>query len=194
MKAFMPALCAIRLVVLPATLQSAIEAHESGDSGHALKEVDDARQRLLALKTDALAALLREAPDGRTREITTERTAALGMMGGGTGARVEYSGDGQSVRPMMMADTPVVGTMSGMIANAAMYGARVERVGHDTSMVQNREVTGLVVHNSLVKASGEDVQTLLDLIGTMDFATVKPFGQGAPLPPAPDQQKERSHV
>lgn len=184
MKAFLPALCALGLAALPAsadevtdTLQSALDAYQTGDTTYALEELDYARQLLLALKSDALAALLPEAPDGWTREVTSESTAALGMMGGGTGANAEYSGDGQSISVMMMADNPMVGAMSGMIANAAMYGAKVERVGREKFMVQDREVTGLVGNNILIKASGDDVQSVLDLIATMDFAAIKSFGQ-----------------
>jgi len=159
------------------TLQSALDAYEEGDTAYALEELDYARQLLLALKTDALAGFLPAAPDGWTREVNTEMNAGLAMMGGGTGAEATYQGEGKSITLQIMADNPMVGALGGMIANAAMYGARVERVGREKFMVQDGEVTGLVANRFLVKASGADPEAMLALVGQIDFRGLKSFGQ-----------------
>ena len=184
MKVSLSTLCLLALGAFPAkaddisdTLQSALEAYESGDTAYALEELDYARQLMLALKTDALAGFLPAAPDGWTREINAEMGAGLAMMGGGTGAEAEYSGDGHSVNITLMADNPMVAAMAGMIGNAAMYGAKVERVGREKFMVQDGEATGLVGNRVLVKGSGSDMQTVLGLLETIDFKALKTFGQ-----------------
>lgn len=159
------------------TLQSALDAYDAGDSAYALEELDYARQLLLALKTDALAAFLPDAPEGWTREINTEMNAGLAMMGGGTGAEATYEGAGKSITLQLMADNPMVGALGGMIANAAMYGARVERVGREKFMVQDNEMTGLVANRILVKASGATPEEMSPLIERIDFRALRAFGQ-----------------
>lgn len=159
------------------TLQSALDAYTEGDAAYALEELDYARQLLLQLKTDELGTFLPAAPDGWTREINTEMNAGLALMGGGTGAEATYQGDGQAITLQLMADNPMVGALGGMIANATMYGAKLERVGREKFMIQENEVTGLVDGRILVKASGADPEALLELIGTIDMKKLKDFGK-----------------
>ena len=159
------------------TLQSALDAYTEGDTAYALEEVDYARQLLLALKADALVGFLPEAPEGWTREVNTEMNAGLTMMGGGTGAEATYSGADDRITLTLMADNPMVGAMAGMIGNAAMFGAKVERIGREKFMVKDREVSGLIDNRILIKAEGADTDTMLGLIGTMDFKALKGFGQ-----------------
>ena len=135
-------------------LQSALDAYEDGDTQYALEELEYAKQLLMALKTDALVEFLPEAPDGWTREVNTEMNAGLAFMGGGTGAEATYNGDGQSITITVMADNPMVAGMAGMIGNAALLGAKIERLGRQKFMVQNGEINGLVDNRILVKAAG----------------------------------------
>ncbi|MCZ7677136.1 MAG: hypothetical protein M5U35_16515 [Roseovarius sp.] len=158
------------------TLQNALDAYQDGDAQYALEELDYARQLLLALRTDALVEFLPAAPDGWSREVNTEMNAGLSMMGGGTGAEATYEGEGQRITITIMADNPMVGAMGGMIANAAMLGAKVERIGREKFMVQDGEVSGLLDKRILVKGSGDDLAAVLDLLGKMDFNELKRFG------------------
>lgn len=159
-------------------LTSAIEAYEDGDIGYALEELEYAKQLLKAMKTDELVQYLPAAPEGWTREVNTEMNASLGMMGGGTGAEAEYSGSGMdSFTITLMADNPMVGAMAGLLGNAAAIGAKIERVGRQKFMVQNGELTGLVDSRILVKATGGDVQVMLDTLKTMDFKALADFGR-----------------
>jgi len=157
-------------------LESAIAAHEEGDTQYAIEELDYARQLLQAQKTDALVEFLPAAPQGWTREVNTEMNAGLAMMGGGTGAEATYQGTGQSITVTIMADNPMVGAMSGMISNAAMLGAKVERVGREKFMVKDGEINGLVDKRILVKATGGTVEDMLALLGTMDLRGLGRFG------------------
>ena len=159
------------------TLQSALDAYNEGNAAYALEELDYARQLLLAIKTDALVGFLPEAPEGWTREINTEMNAGLAMMGGGTGAEASYRGDGASITLQLMADNPMVGALGGMIANAAMYGAKVERIGREKFMLQNGELTGLIANRILVKASGAAPEAMIPLVEQIDFRALKTFGQ-----------------
>jgi len=159
------------------TLQSALDAYNEGDNAYALEELDYARQLLLALKTDALVGFLPDAPEGWSREVNTKMSAGLAMMGGGTGAEATYRGDGDTITLQIMADNPMVGALGGMIANAAMYGARVERVGREKFMIKDGEMTGLVANRFLVKASGKAPEDMIALVEQIDFHALKSLGQ-----------------
>lgn len=158
-------------------LDSARQAYADGDVKYALEELDYARQLLSALNTEALTGFLPQAPDGWTRTVNTEINASLGMMGGGTGAEAEYSGPGDSFTVTIMADNPMVGAMAGVLANAAMMGLKVERVGREKFAFQDGEFTGLIDSRILVKASGGDRDMMLDALKTMDFRGLKDFGR-----------------
>ncbi|WP_397541868.1 hypothetical protein [Roseovarius salis] len=157
-------------------LESAITAYEEGDTQYAIEELDYAKQQLLALRTDALVEFLPAAPEGWSREVNTKMNAGLAMMGGGTGAEATYEGDGQSITVSIMADNPMVGAVSGMIANAAMMGATIERVGRQKFMVNDGEINGLVDKRILVKATGGKVEDMLALLETIDYRGLRRFG------------------
>lgn len=175
MKRFFAALAILSLTAGPVAadeiteaLQSAIEAYDEGDTQYALEELEYAKQLLMAKKTDVLVQFLPDAPPGWTREVNTEMNAGLAMMGGGTGAEATYSNDGQSFNVTIMADNPMVGAMAGMIGNAAMMGAKIERVGRQKFMVKDGEVNGLIDKRILVKAEGADTGLMLSVLETMD--------------------------
>ncbi|RBI85667.1 hypothetical protein DRV85_08025 [Rhodosalinus halophilus] len=177
---------AATLVALPAaadeitdTLRSAIEAYEEGDIAYALEEVDYARQKMLEKQSDALVGFLPEAPGGWTREVSSEMSAGLAMMGGGTGAQAEYreeGGDG-AMSLTIVAGSPMVGAMSGMLANAAAMGLKVERIGRQKFAIQDEEVTGLVDSRILVQANGKDQEQIFALLEGIDYRALGRFGQ-----------------
>lgn len=157
-------------------LQSAIEAYEDGDVQYALDEIEMAKQSLMALKTDALGAYLPPAPEGWTREISTEMQQGLAMLGGGVGAEASYSGDGKSYTIKLMADNPMVTSMAGMINNAAMMGMKTKRVNRQKFAIQDNEIMGLVANRILVQVSGADLDTMLGALEQMDFQAMSGFG------------------
>ncbi|WP_163848511.1 hypothetical protein [Pseudooceanicola aestuarii] len=158
------------------TLRSALEAYEEGDLSYALEELDFARQKMMTMKADSLGGFLPPAPEGWTRTVNTEMSAAMGMMGGGVGAEATYADpDGTEITLSIMADNPMVGAMSGMLANAGMMGMQVERVGRQKFAIQDNTVQGLIDNRILVKGEGE-ADAVLDLLGQMDFRELGRFG------------------
>ena len=157
-------------------LESAMQAYEDGDTQYALEELEFAKQLLQAMKTDELVQFLPDAPDGWSREVNTEMNAGLAFMGGGSGAEATYDGDGQSITITMMADNPMVAGMAGMIGNAGLMGAQVERLGRQKFMIMEGEISGLVDNRILIQASGGDVDDMLELLETMDFRALGKFG------------------
>ena len=157
-------------------LESAMQAYEDGDTQYALEELEFAKQLLQAMKTDELVQFLPDAPDGWNREVNTEMNAGLAFMGGGSGAEATYDGDGQSITITMMADNPMVAGMAGMIGNAGLMGAQIERVGRQKFMIMEGEISGLVDNRILIQASGGDVDDMLELLETMDFRALGKFG------------------
>ena len=157
-------------------LESAIQAYEDGDTQYALEELEFAKQLLQAMKTDELVQFLPDAPDGWRREVNTEMNAGLAFMGGGSGAEATYDGDGQSIPIPIMASNPMVAGMAGMIGNAGLMGAQVERLGRQKFMIMEGEISGLVDNRILIQASGGDVDDMLELLETMDFRALGKFG------------------
>ncbi|KUF10609.1 hypothetical protein [Pseudoponticoccus marisrubri] len=158
------------------TLQSAIDAYEEGDIQYALDELDFARQRLLEMKTDSLGAFLPAAPEGWSRAVNSEMNAGLAMMGGGVGAEAEYDGPGgESVKITLMADNPMVSSMSAMISNASMMGLKVERINRQRFAAQDDQLMALVGNRVLVQGEG-DLDLVRMLLETMDFQALAGFG------------------
>lgn len=159
-------------------LASAIAAYEDGDVKYALEELEYAKQLLIGMKTGELAAFLPEAPQGWSREVSTEMGAGLAMMGGGTGAEAEYQKPGEdSFTISLMADNPMVGAMAGMLGSAAAIGAKIERVGRQKMMIQDGEITGLVDSRILVQAKGGDIDRMLEVLKTIDYRALSNFGR-----------------
>ncbi|SMO74577.1 hypothetical protein SAMN06265173_11266 [Thalassovita litoralis] len=159
-------------------LDSAKAAYAEGDIQYAIEELEFARNKLLALKTDALGAYLPDAPDGWARTINSDMGAGLAMMGGGVGAEANYDKqDGSdSYTITLMADNPMIASIAGMINNAAMMGVKVERIGRQKFMVQDSEITGLVANRVLVKITGSSQDTMMAALEQMDFAAMGNFG------------------
>ena len=128
------------------------------------------------MKTEDLAGFLPEAPEGWTREVDTEMSAGLGLLGGGVGAEAEYSKDGERFTISIMANNPMVTAFGGMIGNAALLGVKLERVGREKFMNDEGELTGLIDNRILVQADGADVALMIELLETIDFKALEDFG------------------
>jgi len=159
------------------TLNSALSAYAEGDIQYALEELEFAKQLLSAMKTDALAGFLPEAPAGYEREVSTEGSAGMAMIGGGSVAEATYSNGSDDFTITIMADSPMMAMMGGMIANAGVMGLEVKRVGRQKFAVQDGDLMGLIGGRIMVQASGDDLDFLVEVLKTMDFKTLKNFGQ-----------------
>jgi hypothetical protein len=158
------------------TLDSAMQAYKDGDVSYAIEELDYAKQLLQAMKADELSGYLPEAPDGWTREISTDMSASLGMLGGGMGAEATYTSDNQEFTITIMANNPMVAAFGGMIANAGLMGGKLVRVGREKFLNDSGELTALVGGKVMVQASGAPVDVMVPVLKTIDYKKLSNFG------------------
>jgi len=161
------------------TIQSALDAYNSGDIKYATEELAFAQQQLQALKADGLSAFLPEAPEGWTRTINTDMNAGLAMMGGGTGTEATYAGADQSFTLTITADNPMVGSFAAMFGNSVMMASmgKITRVGREKFVDQEGNLTGVVDGRILIQAQGAAADVMIPVLATMDFATIATFGK-----------------
>lgn len=159
------------------TLNSAISAYEEGDIQYALEELEYAKQLIGAMQTDALTGFLPEPPEGWTREVSTELTAGLMMMGGGTGAEAEYSNGDQYFTITIMVDNPMIAAIGGMIANAGMMGMKLQRVGREKFLEDDGELSGLIGGRILIQAEGADPAVMIAVLEQIDMDALADFGR-----------------
>lgn len=160
------------------TIDSALKAYEAGDIQDALEELAYATQLIRQIKTTGLTDFLPPAPEGWTREIDTDMSAGMAMMGGGVGAEATYEGDGQKFTITMMADNPMVQGFAGMMANAGLLpGIKRIRVGREKFIDQKGEIVGLIENRVLIQASGADTDIIVSLLEQIDFEALGRYGR-----------------
>ncbi|PID36085.1 MAG: hypothetical protein CR993_06930 [Rhodobacterales bacterium] len=177
------AIIAAALIATPAladdvtdTLESALEAYQSGDIAGALDELDFAKSLLQELNADALTSFLPPAPKGWTREIVEGDGPGLALLGGGASAEAKYTRGDDTLTVQIMADNPLVTTMSGILSNASMLGLKVKRIGREKFMLNDGELTGLIDKRILVTASGGTIDEMAALLEGIDFKKLADFG------------------
>ncbi len=187
MTRFAAALAAFAFLAVPVqaddvtdAIQNALEAYNEGDIQYATDELNFAMQLLNEMKADQLVGFLPEPLDGWEREINTEQSAALAVMGGGLGAEAEYrNSSGESFTITIMADNPMVAAMSGMLGNTAMIaasGGKLVRVGREKFMAQDGDLTGLIANRFLIQGSGRPQEAMIDHMKEIDFRALSGFG------------------
>jgi hypothetical protein len=185
MKRHVVAVCAA-LIVSPASadpfmdaMNAAIDAYSDGDIQYAQDELSEATRLLAAMKADGLASYLPEPPDGWTREVDTEASAMMGMLGGGTSANATYSGPDGSFTITLIADSPMVAQLAMMLGNAAMVsqmGGQIERINRVRFMREDESLQAIVANRILVQAEGAPVETMIPVLQSMDFDQMGSFG------------------
>ncbi|MEM1064500.1 MAG: hypothetical protein AAF771_09425 [Pseudomonadota bacterium] len=161
-------------------INNALEAYNEGDTAYAAEELTFALQLLNEMKADGLSGFLPDPMEGWERQMDDSIAAGMSMMGGGIGAGAEYENGGSYFSITIMADSPMVAALGGMLGNAAMItasGGKMVRVGREKFMQQDEEVTGLIGGRVLVQASGDDVEAIIAHLETMDFNALEDFGQ-----------------
>lgn len=159
------------------TLKSALTAYEEGDLSYALEELEFAKQLMQQMKTADLAKFLPEAPAGWTREVSNDVSAGMAIFGGGSGSEATYSNDTERFTITIMADNPMVGALSGMMANAGLMGMKLERVGRLKYLNQDGELSGIVDGRILIQASGAEVETMKAVLAEIDHRGLEEFGR-----------------
>ena len=160
-----PAFLAAALAALPLAapadevldaLNAAIEAYQAGDVRGAQIEMGFAEQALQAIAADSFGQFLPEPLEGWTREVDVSGAAAeMAMLGGGAGADASYRNGGQWFSITMMADSPMLAMMIGVMANPAMVGGEMVRVGRERFVWNDGELTGVIGNRVLIQAEGD---------------------------------------
>jgi hypothetical protein len=160
-------------------IDSARTAYEEGDIQYAAEELTYALQLLNDLKAGSLREFLPAPRDGWTREFDDDMSTGMGMMGGGIGARANYTNGAERFSISLMADNPMVGAMAGMLENSALLsasGAKIVRVGREKFVNQDGQLTTLVGNRVLVQAEGGDEAAIVAHLEEIDFRALAGFG------------------
>ena len=158
------------------TLESALKAYQDGDLKYAMEELDFARQLIKAQNTASLTTFLPDGPDGWTREVSTEVTAGMSMMGGGAGAEATYTMGEESFSITLMADNPMVGALAGMLGSAGLLGMKLERVGRMKYLNQDGELSGIIDNRILIQAKGASTDVMIPVLEDIDVKSLSEFG------------------
>jgi hypothetical protein len=129
-------------------LQAALDAYRAGNIAEAQEEADYAATLLGQQKAAGLSAFLPAPMDGWTREDGDSSAAMAALFGGGMTASASYARGSDNVEIQVMADSPMITAMAGMMGSPAM-------------MAQMGEVRRTGGHRYVVTHDG-DVQTLLN--------------------------------
>ncbi|SFJ36172.1 hypothetical protein [Celeribacter neptunius] len=159
------------------TLESALKAYGDGDVAYALEELDYAKQLMQEMQAGALSDFLPDAPEGWSAEEDTDAAAGFAMMGGGTASARRYSNDaGEEFTITIVADSPMIAMMGGMIQNAGAMGMKMVRVGREKFLDNEGDLSALIEGRILVQASGEPRDVILPLLEGIDYRALGRFG------------------
>ncbi|NDR59521.1 hypothetical protein [Aliiruegeria sabulilitoris] len=159
------------------TLDAARTAYEAGKMQQVLDELAYAQQLVREMKTAGLTDLLPPAPDGWSRLINTDLSAAMAMFGGGVGAEATYSRGQDSFTILLMADNAMVQGFAGMLGAAGLLVGKQLRIGSETFIEQEGELTGLVDNRILVQANGAPLDVMQPILEQIDFDAMAGFGR-----------------
>ncbi|MFA5522294.1 MAG: hypothetical protein WCY98_10230 [Castellaniella sp.] len=162
-------------------LKAAQQAYEAGRLNDAAAQITTANKALLSIKKARLAAFLPDAPEGWTRTIKKDDSDdSAGLMGGlmGVGAKASYLGpDEQAFTINLMADSPMVVGMMGMLGNPQMMAmmGKVVTVNGQSMMVRDNSMSAMVGGRVLVQAEGGDEDIMKAALSGIDFATLAAY-------------------
>jgi hypothetical protein len=148
------------------TIESGLEAYRAGDLRKAKEEIDYAAQLLGQLKADGFESFVPDALAGWTRRM--KDTTAAAAFGAGIFAGADYEKGGKTVTLQIIADSPIVASMSAIFANTALLATRgrVKRVKGVKFAIGEDEIMGLIANRVLIQISGtaaiEDKLAYLD--------------------------------
>lgn len=136
-------------------------------------------QLLARLKGESLAALLPEPPPGWTRDTAGAEDGgiAMAMLGGGATAAATYTDDEGDITITLLADSPMISGMAGMISGmASMGGERPIRIQRTQFGVTEGEMQGVVDGRVMISVSGSaPVEAKTALLEAMDFEALADF-------------------
>ena len=160
------------------TIAAALEAYRAGDLNETAEELAYAQGLLQEMRAAGLSAFLPPAPAGWTREVDTEMSAGMGMMGGGSGAEATYSDGSDSFSITLMADNPMVAGLAGSLgALGMMGGGKRLRIAGERFIDQDGQIMAIIDDRILVQANGAATEVMVPVLETMDFGALAGFGR-----------------
>jgi hypothetical protein len=160
-------------------LSSALQAYEEGDITIAREELDYAVTLLKEMKSESLSAYLPEPLPGWTREDAEGDGAgmAMAMLGGGTTAAAKYSNGTTDMTITLIANSPVVSSIGGMITGmASLGGGKPTRIQRTQFADNDGEMQGVIDNRILVSVSGQaSVEDKTAQLDAMDFSALRDF-------------------
>lgn len=163
-------------------LTAAMTAYEAGDLKTTSSELTAATTALSARKAALLEALLPPAPDGWTRDLSTDYAANLAMAGGGTGAEARYTDpEGTGLTITITSESPLMAMMMGMFATEqtmAMMGKVID-VGGAKMIDQDNSLLTVVDQRLMVTINGAETAKLIPLAEMIDFAALAAYDGGS---------------
>jgi len=160
------------------SLTAALAAYDAGDLRTTTAQLAAATVAVSQKKTALLEAILPPVPEGWTREVNSDYSAGIAMMGGGTGTEASYSdANGNRISVNYTMDSPMLAMMIGMFASGqtmAMMGSTVDVNG--VKMVdQDNSLVTVVDGRILVQINGDQTEKLLPLAKTIDWDALAAF-------------------
>ena len=160
------------------TLAAALEAYRAGDLSETAEELAYAQGLLQEMRAAGLSVFLPAAPAGWTREIDTEMSAGMGMMGGGSGAEASYSNGSENFSITLMADNPMVAGLAGSLGALGMLGGGQRlRINGARFIDQDGDLMAIVDDRILVQAGGAARDLMIPVLESMDFDALSGFGR-----------------
>jgi hypothetical protein len=183
---FFSAAFAAALVVTPAvadeftdTMESAIAAYKDNDLKGTRQELDYAVTLLQGMKAEVLRKLLPEPLAGWARTTETDDAAAsgaMGMFGGGTAASASYTRGDEEMTITLVADSPMVTGLGGMLAGLAGATGKPLRINRTQFAETDGDLQGVVENKVMVSVSGSATRDdKVAQIEAMDFGALADF-------------------
>lgn len=158
---------------------SALEAYEAGDITIAREELDYAVTLLKEMKSDSLSEYLPQPLPGWTREAAEGDGSgmAMAMLGGGTTAAATYRSDAAEMTITLIANSPIVSSIGGMITGmASLGGGKPTRIQRTQFADNDGELQGVIDNRILVSVSGTAaVEDKIAQLEAMDFSALRDF-------------------
>lgn len=160
-------------------IASALEAYEQGDITVAREELDYAVALLKEMKSASLSEYLPDPLPGWTREEAEGDGSgmAMAMLGGGTTAAATYRNDSTEMTITLIANSPIVSSIGGMITGMAnLGGGKPTRIQRTQFADNDGELQGVIDSRILVSVSGSaPVEDKIAQLEAMDFAALRDF-------------------
>lgn len=137
-------------------LDKARSAYAAHDLRGAQRELGDAEGLIRQFRLKQWKVVLPDALDGWRAENVEGTAAAMAMLGGGVSVSRRYRKDGASVNIEIIADSPIVASVSGVIKMLTAVGAETMTVAGHTVVYRKEDhsMMAIVADKALITVKG----------------------------------------